>query len=148
MIRAKTHLVQFRNKNVCGQRPNTRAVDAISRLDDKLSLAIGKYRRACTTLLALWGSGEWEIGLKILCDEDIRSPGDVETSIEDPNDTIGANGKKKTKKQLEALSKGLGEGRRVISWIWVADRLVGDGTDPGLHEGESLLAPACRRIDI
>jgi len=59
----------------------------------------------------------------------------METTIEDPDDTIGADGRKKSKKQLEALAKGLGEGRRIISWIWVSSGLAGDGGDEGLNDG-------------
>ena len=148
LVRAKTHVIQFRNKNVRGQRPNTRAAGAISRLEQKLSLAVEIYRRAHTALLSLLGSGEWENNLKVLRDEDIRSPGSVETSIDDPNDTIGPNGKKKTKKQIEALSKGLGESRRIISWIWVAEGLVGEGADTLLNEGEYQLVPDRIHTDI
>lgn len=140
LIRAKTHLIQFRNKNVRGQRPNTRTAGAINRLDNRLSVAIAKYRRARDALSALLGPGDWERELKILRDEDVRLPGGMETCIENPDDTIGPDGKKKGKKKLEALAKGLGEGRRVISWIWVSGGLVGEGGDKGLNDGQFCIS--------
>ena len=63
----------------------------------------------------------------------------TELSIEDPNEEIGADGRLLSKKQQVALQRGLGEGRRAVSWIWRVKGSTGNGQDEGLNDGKSFL---------
>jgi hypothetical protein len=132
--RAKAHFITHRNKNVRGQKRYTRAAILIARMNDKINLAASKYRAARKALLSLRGSGHWERELRELKDQDICSPNSAEFTIEDANDVIGPDGRLKSKKQRDVIEKRLGEGRRLISWIWQA--AIGDHEDEGLDDSK------------
>ena len=85
------------------------------------------------------GPGDWERELKELNDGDLTTPDGTEISIENPNEEIGPDGRLLSKKRRVALERGLGEGRRVVSWIWTVKGSAGNGEDDGLNEGKSIL---------
>ena len=90
-------------------------------------------------MLELIGPGDWETELKELNDGDLTTPDGTELSIEDPNEEIGADGRLLSKKRRVALQRGLGEGRRAVSWIWRVKGSTGNGEDEGLNDGKSFL---------
>jgi hypothetical protein len=134
---AKMHFIHHRNRNIRGQKRYTRALTLIEHMNVRVRLAVLKYRTARSALLALRGPGDWEKELRELQDDDIRSPNATEFSIEDPNDLVGPDGRAKSKKQQVEVEKRLGEGRRLMSWIWQG--AVVDGEDEGLNESVWLL---------
>ncbi|KAH7909277.1 hypothetical protein BJ138DRAFT_1115126 [Hygrophoropsis aurantiaca] len=133
-LRTKFHYIKHRNFDVRGQRPNTRAHALIDRMGDRVNASAAKYERARHALIALKGHGTWENTLRPLLKTDLSPPNGEDINIEDPNDEIAANGRKKSKKQLEELRKDLGQGRKVVSWIWRTVGVLGDGSDEELNE--------------
>ena len=67
------------------------------------------------------------------------TPDGTEISIEDPNEEIGADSRLLLRKQRVALQRGLGEGRRVVSWIWRVKGSTGNAEDEGLNDVKSFL---------
>lgn len=139
VLRARVHLIKHRNRNARGQRANTRAASVISRLDAKIKIIAEKYRTARRCLIALRGPGSWEGALRPLDAHDIRGPSEDIGSIEDPSDVVGANGRKRTKKQQAAANRRLGQGVMQVSWIWTSVGVLGDDNDVGLNDGEYFL---------
>ena len=137
--RGRLSFIGFRNRNIRGQNPNTRAADTMNRIEDKCKSLAVKYRATRRALLELIGPGDWERELKELNDGDLTTPDGTETSIENASDEIGPDGRLLSKKRRVALERGLGEGRRVVSWIWRVKGSTGDGEDEGLNEGTSFV---------
>lgn len=136
--RARQSMLQFRNRQIRGQRKNTRAVASILRLEDKSKATAVKYCVARAALKALIGPGEWEKQLRVLKREDITAPDGSSVDIEDPTDDIGPSGKQKrpkTKKQASDAAKGLGQGKHAIGWIWTVGTPLGDGEDVLMNDG-------------
>ena len=134
MQRGRLSFIGFRNRNIRGQNPNTRAKDTLDRLEDKTKSLAVKYRTARKALLELLGPGSWENSLRKLKNGDLTTPDGMEISIEDPNDPFRSDGRQ-SKKQCTAERLGLGQGRKVVSWIWMSAQTIGDGSDEVLHKG-------------
>jgi len=71
ILRVKTCMVQFKNKNVQGQRKGLRSSTAISHINLKACHLVGKYCRACAAKVALVGEGRWGEVLRPLNDGDV-----------------------------------------------------------------------------
>ena len=125
--------IGFRNRNIRGQNPNTRAKETLDRLEDKTKALAVKYRSARKALMELLGPGDWERSLRILRNGNLTTPDGMEISIDDP---IKANGREHLKKQRTAAKLGLGQGKKSVSWIWTTADAIGDGSDAVLHEGK------------
>lgn len=141
--RARQSMLQFRNRQIRGQRNNTRAVASILRLEDKSQATAVTYRAARAALKKLIGPGVWEKQLRVLQKHDITAPDGSVVDIEDPTDDIGANGKPKkikTKKQNSDAAKGLGQGKHAIGWIWTVGTPLGTGDDVLMNDGMFSLA--------
>jgi hypothetical protein len=137
--RAKMHFIHHRNSNTWGQKAATRSHTLIDGITQKIQLTVSRYRNAHKALVALREPGDWETELRVLKDEDICSPNASAFDIENPDDLIGPDGRLKTKKRRKEIEKQLGEGRRVMSWIWF--NAVGTTNEAGekeLNEGMSL----------
>jgi hypothetical protein len=135
LLRTKMHFIHYRNRNTRGQIRATRAHTLIDSIASKTKLAASRYRDARNALLVLRGPGQWEEELRALNDEDIRLPTSSNFDIEDPDDLIGQDGRSKSKKKRDEIEKRLGEGYRILSWIWL--NAVGDQEAGGeeLNEG-------------
>ena len=131
---SRLSFIGFRNRNIQGQNPNTRAKDTLDRLEDKTKSLAVKYRTTCKALLELLGPGSWENSLRKLKNGDLTTPDGMEISIGDPNDPFRSDGRQ-SKKQRTAERLGLGQGKKVVSWIWTSAQAIGDGSDEVLHEG-------------
>lgn len=115
-LRINSFLTKRKKDWARGVKANTRSLNAIQQNLSKMRTTVEKYRAAHGALAALEPliskSGQWRTVLRDLADEDIRG----------------------------LLVDGLGEGRRVLSWIWMAPGVFDGGanmeTDPSLHDGE------------
>lgn len=119
-LRAKTHFIQHKNANVRSQRRTTRALNLIDGFTSRINSSFLKYNTARAALLALRGPGDWENTLRVLLKEDLKAPSGLEFGIEDATSGIGADGRPLAKRHLERQKRALGEGYRVISWIWLS----------------------------
>ena len=72
VLKIKSHLILFKNKNVRGQREGNRSRAVIDHVRDRARVAAEKYRAAHVAKLHLVGVGDWEKVLKVLADADIR----------------------------------------------------------------------------
>ena len=76
VLRVKSRMVLFKNKNVRGQREGTRSRSVIDRVHSRARASASKYRLARAAKLALSGPGAWESTLRVLLDSDIRAYSD------------------------------------------------------------------------
>ncbi|KDR65401.1 hypothetical protein GALMADRAFT_81900, partial [Galerina marginata CBS 339.88] len=136
ILKIKSRMVLFKNKNVRGQREGTKSRSVIDRVHERARVAAEKYRTARAAKMAIIGPGSWEEVLRVLDDKDIRA-------YQDPNQLRPRNGRRGTLEddQLEELNNnptddappgigldllhqarprrdGTGETRRTLSWIW------------------------------
>lgn len=131
ILKIKSRMVEFKNKNIRGQHGGTRSRAVIDRIHDKARASAAKYRVARTAYMALVGPGIWEDTFKVLNDGDIRGYRDPEHLrprvgrrgiLEDGQ--IGAEavdeepGKLSLFNEPRSRRDGTGETRRTISWIW------------------------------
>ncbi|PPQ82484.1 hypothetical protein CVT26_012847 [Gymnopilus dilepis] len=135
VLRLKTRMIQFKNKNVRGQREGTRSRAVIDRVHERALAAVAKYRAARAGLLLLRGQGDWEKTYRTLADADVRGYQDPDrlrpkkgrqgvfeddhihsTSEEASNSEISLFNEVRTRRD------GTGETRRTISWIWMNTR--------------------------
>ena len=113
-LRLRTHIYKYKDKNIVGQRVNTRCQNIITGVQDKVNASATKYRTARAALVKLSSScsenQDWRGRLLPLDPEDIRSLKDDE--------------------------EGQSEGNRTLSWIWKVVGVGGDADDEGLQEGK------------
>ncbi|KDR70910.1 hypothetical protein GALMADRAFT_144380 [Galerina marginata CBS 339.88] len=142
VLKIKSRMVSFKNKNIRGQREGTRSRTVIDRVHENARIAAEKYRASRLAILKLSGPGDWEKMLQPLEDGDIRS-------YQDPNRLRQRQGRLGTLEddQVLALERegaaieepggneadinllhvrrgrrdGTGETRRTLSWIWTSN---------------------------
>ncbi|KAF9472822.1 hypothetical protein BDN70DRAFT_818093, partial [Pholiota conissans] len=134
ILKIKSRLIAFKNKNIRGQRGGTRSREVIDRVHDRARYSAEKYRDARLAKYALAGPGEWEKAFRVLEDSDIRG-------YQDPNrlrQRVGRRGvleddqldklQDPTTKVAEEFTlfneirkrrDGTGETHRTLSWIWL-----------------------------
>ncbi|KAF9489536.1 hypothetical protein BDN71DRAFT_1512056 [Pleurotus eryngii] len=125
--RGKAQYIIYKNRNVRGQRPSTRARASLDRLDEKIWLKAAQYRDARRALVRLWGTGDWESTLRPLSEEDLRPPAAFD--IDDPDDAYGPDGHRKSKKKMKEIELRLREGYKHTSWVWAAGAALPDDED-------------------
>ena len=132
VLRIKTRMVAFKNKNVRGQRQSTRSRTVIDRVHERARQAAEKYRTARAAKLELSGPGNWQNVLQVLNDADVRGyqdpdrlkvrngrPGTLEDGQADaPEQTSRAPGISLFNEPRNRQD-GTGETRRTLSWIWM-----------------------------
>jgi len=143
-LRLKTRMVQFKNKNVRGQRSSIRSRAIIDSIHERAKSAAVRYRTAREARLALEGSGEWCNVYRELKNEDVRS-------YQDPARAKPWGGRRGTEEDGVEVSNihkddddinlfpgqrdardGTGETRKELSWIWITSPLsLDDNADPG-----------------
>lgn len=138
VLRIKTRMVLFKNKNIRGQRDGLRSRAVIDRVHARARGFAQKYRLSRDARLKLSGSGEWESVLQVLRDGDIRS-------YTDPNRLRKGPGRRGTREdeegpedeetgdaaargdgisllpEVRSVRDGTGETRRTLSWIWLME---------------------------
>ncbi|KDR65407.1 hypothetical protein GALMADRAFT_148720 [Galerina marginata CBS 339.88] len=134
ILKVKSRMIYFKNKNLRGQRDGTRSRTVIDRVHEKARHAADRYRSARRGKLALTGPGKWEETFRVLEDGDIRG-------YQDPNrlrPRVGRRGVLEDEQLAQAQPEppesngegfelfneqrsrrdGTGETRRTLSWIW------------------------------
>jgi hypothetical protein len=111
-LRLRTHLYKHKDKNVSGQRANTRSQGLINCVQGKVNASASMYTRARNALTKLshpLGEISWRTKLLVLEAGDIRPLKDGE--------------------------EGDSEGKRKLSWIWKVVGIAEDSNDEGVQEG-------------
>jgi len=152
ILKIKTRMIAFKNRNVRGQRQGTRSRAVIDRVHERARVAAGKYRAARAAKMKLVGPGKWEETLRVLTDGDIRGyqdanrlkprqprQGITEDGVLGPMPTLDIDVEPEGQDNLlfaEARTRrdGTGETRRTLSWIW----LVASG-DTEEHASDEIL---------
>ena len=146
ILRIKTHMVQFKNKNIRGQVAGTRSRTVINRVQDRARYLSQHYCIARAAKLALSGPGDWEKQLRVLNDSDVRSYQDADRlqkrkgrkgTLEDDQleAATGTHNEDQQDVGIDLMAEkrsrrdGTGETRRTLSWIWLVER--GDGSFEG-----------------
>ncbi|PPQ83667.1 hypothetical protein CVT26_000898 [Gymnopilus dilepis] len=143
ILKIKTRLVKFKNKNMRGQREGTRSRAVIDRVHEKARIGADKYRASRAAKLSLVGPGQWEQELQVLKDEDVRG-------YQDPDKLRQFQGRRGTLEDHQLATEGsrpavpietddftlfteersrrhgTGETRRTLSWIWRVGPVVDD----------------------
>ncbi|KAH9484782.1 hypothetical protein JR316_0001684 [Psilocybe cubensis] len=130
----KSRMIDFKNKNIRGQRDGTRSTTIIDRVHERARFAASKYRAARIAYLALAGEGDWMETYQVLEDKDVRGyqdPNRLRTHVgrrgiyEDGHEPIaGGREEVETEDGVTLLNQprsrrdGTGETRRTLSWIW------------------------------
>ncbi|KAK0444170.1 hypothetical protein EV421DRAFT_1903278 [Armillaria borealis] len=138
-LRARHSLFSRRNKNFRGQKQNTRVADTAHRLDRQCRLAGAKYNAARAALISLKGPGTWETELRELRNSDMVSlHGSLLEIDKDNEEDDDAEGNKRKKRPKTGPPKEAGEGHREISWIWMQEGALGDGSNKDLNHAIKL----------
>ena len=142
VLKLKSRMVAFKNKNVRGQKDGTRSRAVIDRVHERARAAAEKYRVARKAKLSLEGPGPWESEFRILEDGDIRSYQDpnplqprqprrgifeddacdmnIDAGIApEPGSTADEDCDISLYNDIRSRRDGTGETRRVLSWIWL-----------------------------
>lgn len=133
VLKLKSRMVHFKNKEIRGQREGTRSRAVIDRVHERARSTAAKYRAARVAYLGLVGPGEWENDYRVLNDSDIRGyqdPDHIQKRVERrgihedgdrppeeeirPNETVEFELFNETRTRRD----GTGETRRTLSWIW------------------------------
>lgn len=159
ILRIKSRMIQFKHKNLRGQRDGTRSRAVIDRVHERARASAEKYRSARAARLALSGPGDWEDTFRVLADADVRGFQDANQlrprkgrkgTLEDnqlaevESEDAGQaeqEGEQETEGELVLFQQdrsrrdGTGETRRTLSWIWTKDSVgkVTDGSDEVLR---------------
>ncbi|PPR02922.1 hypothetical protein CVT26_009777 [Gymnopilus dilepis] len=149
-LRLKTRMVQFKNKNIRGQRGGTRSRVLIDRVHTKAKRYAARYRAARKAKLALSGPGTWEKTLQELRDADVRAyqdpervkgwerrKGTYEDSQQpfamdvDAEDGEGDRGGIDLLLENRSRRDGTGQAHKVLSWIWTVENQGKSSLDMG-----------------
>lgn len=154
-LRVKTKMVEFKNKNVRGQRMSGKSREVIDRVHDRVKTFVEKYRRSRAGLFHLVGPGDWEKELRVMEASDVRSytdpqrkkrgPGRRGTNEEEPGmegivqDATEPEGMEDDEFLLQGEVRtrrdGTGETRKEQSWIWLTREInLKDGADENENE--------------
>ncbi|PPR02783.1 hypothetical protein CVT26_009394 [Gymnopilus dilepis] len=139
ILRLKARMIQFKNKNIRGQREGTRSRAVIDRVHDRARAAAAKYRAARQALWCIRGPGDWEKTYRILEDGDVRGYQDPdrlkpktgrqgiwEDDQEQPTLEKVPSNEFTLFNEVRSRRDGTGETRRTISWIWANQRASKD----------------------
>jgi len=151
VLRVKTRMVQFKNKNIRGQAGGTRSRTVINRVQERAAYVSQHYRIVRAAKFQLSGPGDWEQNLRALKDSDVRSyqdpdrikrgPGrrgvleDNQMDIIEERQGAGITLIPESRRKRD----GTGETYKTLSWIWLVERpdgaLEGEGSNKGDSDG-------------
>ncbi|PBK65438.1 hypothetical protein ARMSODRAFT_978246 [Armillaria solidipes] len=156
ILRLKMRMVEYKNKNICGQQDGTRSRAGIDAIHERALAAAVKYRRAREAKLRCAGSGDWKQVLRKLEDGDIRS-------YQDPDRLHQGTGRRGMNEDsweprvgTDAPEQGIelhqddrekhdgtGQTWHSLSWIWTTAKIsLDDGADE--NNDEVLQSEWCR----
>ncbi|KAK7022477.1 CxC2 domain-containing protein [Favolaschia claudopus] len=115
-LHAKRHLISFRNANITGQVPSTRARALIEEVGERVESYAGRYRQGRAALVALKGNAAYP-HLRELRPEDVQLDGDAEESDTSARKKLAMLG---SGRGARAPRNAPGTSKRVMSWIWTA----------------------------
>ena len=78
ILKIKTRMIAFKNRNICGQHEGTRSRAVIDRVHERARNMAQKYRAARAAKMKLVGSGPWEEVFRVLEDADVRGYQDAQ----------------------------------------------------------------------
>jgi hypothetical protein len=113
-LRLRDHMYTFKRNWIRGQSANTRAQNALSRVEIKAAMAAERYRgarAAVSSLAPVLGKLGWDMRFRVL----------------DKKDDV---------RGMAVPKGGESEGRRQLSWIWLVEG-VGDDKDEAVQDSES-----------
>lgn len=154
VLRVKSRMVLFKNKNIRGQVAGTRSRTVINRVQDRAKYLAQHYRIARTAKFSLSGVGDWEHCLRELKDGDVRSYQDSDRlktrkgrkgTLEDDQlvAEVEACDERDVGVDLIADTRsrrdGTGETRRTLSWIWLVERRDGAYEGEGSSSNDDIL---------
>jgi len=136
VLRLKSRMVEFKNKQVRGQRGGLRSRSLIDRVHERARASAEKYRAARKAIYDLEGPGEWEEAFKVLEDSDVRGYQDpnrlrprkgrqgIWEDGQEPGGSPSTHDAEGITLYNEVRHKrdGTGETRRTLSWIWSTSR--------------------------
>jgi len=141
LLKIKTRMIAFKNRNIRGQREGTRSRAVIDQVHERARNMAQKYWASRAAKLELAGHGPWEEVLLILKDEDVRGyqdanqlqvrPGRCGTLEDEALEAAGNEGEAmddddddgiSLQPQIRTRRDGTGETRRTLSWIWTTQR--------------------------
>jgi len=145
ILKIKTRMIAFKNKNIRGQREGTRSRAVIDRVHERARNMAEKYRASRLAKIELSGNGAWEEILRTLKDEDIRGlqdadrlqvrPGRRGVLEDEALESMGGEGEEMSVDdvgitllpQQRTRRDGTGETRRTMSWIWTTSHVASMG---------------------
>lgn len=166
-LRVKARMVEFKNKNIRGQRMSGKSREVIDRVHDRVKRFVDKYRRSRTGLLLLTGPGDWEKELRVMEASDVRSYVDpqrktrgagrrgtneeepgmegvvVEEVVKEADAECQGDDEFLLQGEIRTRKDGTGETRKEQSWIWVTREInLRDGADE--NDNEILHSEWCK----
>ncbi|KAF9471428.1 hypothetical protein BDN70DRAFT_820006, partial [Pholiota conissans] len=148
-LRLKTRMVQFKNRNIRGQKQSTRSRALIDRVHQRALASVSKYRAAREALFAISGPGSWEDALLPLLNADVRSYADPERQrdktgrkgiwedgMEPASSEVGEDAGEIPSISNRSRRDGTGRTRQTASWIWRTGQInigSGEGDDDVLR---------------
>ena len=150
VLRLKSRMVEFKNKQVRGQREGLRSRTIINRVHERARASAAKYHAARKAIYDLEGAGEWEEAFKVLEDSDVRGyqdpnrlrprkgcqgvweDGQEPEGVPSPENDSPKNDEGITLyNEVRSKRDGTGETRRTLSWIWTTSQATSseDGRD-------------------
>lgn len=115
-LRLRDYMYSFKRTWIRGQRANTRAQNALSRVEARTAAAVEKYcatHAALSALAPVLGKVGWNVRFR---------------SLNNKDDVRG----------MTAPKRGESEGRRQLSWIWLVEG-VGEDKDEVVQDGMVVL---------
>lgn len=145
-LRTRTFANKYKVKDIVGQRQNIRVRSWQATIDRQAAESTRIYRFARTRLLELRRSGDWEKVLQVLEDDNIHVLNECVLTQREKEERAALQ--KELSLPLEGIfgqavqnSVRIGEGRRMMSLIWVTSGGTGeDDNDPRTLDGEFCLA--------
>lgn len=143
VLKIKTRMVAFKNKNVRGQRQSTRSRTIIDQVHERARHAAEKYCAAHAAKLELSGLGDWQNVLRVLNDSDVRGYQDpdqlkIRTGCAGTLEDGQVKGPEPASTGLSLFNEvrhrcdGTGETRHTLSWIWTTKTPInGEINDEG-----------------
>uniref|UniRef100_A0A8H7XN35 CxC2-like cysteine cluster KDZ transposase-associated domain-containing protein n=2 Tax=Psilocybe cubensis TaxID=181762 RepID=A0A8H7XN35_PSICU len=153
ILKIKSRMIEFKNKNIRGQRGGTRSTSVIDRVHERARFAAGKYRAARKAYFELAGPGNWEQNYRVLADGDIRAYQDPARlgprkgrrgTLDDEQVAAGMDVENQPEEgdlflfnEERTKRQGSGQTRRTLSWIWTVCTNAADTTSE--EEKDDLL---------
>ncbi|KAJ7917979.1 hypothetical protein B0H13DRAFT_2231340 [Mycena leptocephala] len=146
-LRLRTCAHQFRRRHTGGQAAFTKSQALQSSIEGRIKGATSRYGTAREALLSLRGPGDWEGILQVLQQQDIRGMNERTLNEEEKEEDRKAKklaGLLPDEEELDEFGDvveptvlfnlEMGEGTRVLSWIWYTATADDRGEGGGLHD--------------